>query len=190
MQSQLNQAARGMAPFVAAAHRQPERHEEWDALCQATLRIMWQTAPAGAGTGVCSGGLPRFAVPSSQDGSQPSGVEKAIAILRRHLASCVGRLVDLEPCIRLYLFFTLRSQVSAAVRLGIIGPLEGQAVQQRSASYAESMVSLALSIPSEDSAQPRRCSISCRGRMTVCIRDCFKVRASFRLVYLRTGVNP
>ena len=61
--------------------------------------------------------------------------------------------IELEPTIRLFLFLTLRSLVSAAVRLGIAGPLEGQSLQWRVAPYAEGLIAVALEIPAEGAAQ-------------------------------------
>ena len=54
---------------------------------------------------------------------------------------------------RLFLFFALRGQVSAAVRLGIVGPLEAQAVQHSLSRKAERLADAALSILPDDAAQ-------------------------------------
>jgi urease accessory protein len=61
--------------------------------------------------------------------------------------------IDLVPVIRLFLFLTLRGLVSAAVRLGIAGTLEGQSLQWRMAPFAEALVIPASEIAMEDAAQ-------------------------------------
>ena len=69
---------------------------------------------------------------------------KAIAICAAFGAACRMLDLELEQSVRLFLYLTLRSFVSAAVRLGIVGPLEGQALQWRTGNHAEVMVTLAL----------------------------------------------
>jgi urease accessory protein len=66
-------------------------------------------------------------------------------------AACLG--LGEADAARLVLFFALRGLVSAAVRLGIIGPLEGQAVQWRLSRHAESCVSASVDGAVDDAAQ-------------------------------------
>jgi urease accessory protein len=61
--------------------------------------------------------------------------------------------IELEPALRLFLFLVLRSGISAAIRLGIVGPLEGQALQWKLAPYAQSLVTPALQTTPADAAQ-------------------------------------
>ncbi len=154
MRCHINQAARGMAPFVAAAHRAIDRHNEWDALCHATLsNHVANRASRAQGQAFILAVSRVFADPAVAAWSA-----KTRGANHGHLAPMFGAAcrvldVELEASVRLYLFITLRSIISAAVRLGIVGPLEAQSLQQRTAPYAESMVGLALSIDADDVAQ-------------------------------------
>ena len=60
--------------------------------------------------------------------------------------------VALPDARRLYLFLQLRGIVSAAVRLGLVGPLEAQGVQAGLANVAEAAAAGADAAP-EDAAQ-------------------------------------
>ncbi|HWE00928.1 MAG TPA: urease accessory UreF family protein [Tepidisphaeraceae bacterium] len=153
---QLNQSARGTAPFVAAAYRCPDRFEQLDALCDALLsNHVANRASRAQGQA--------FVLAVSRIFFDPS-ISRWAADVRKdrshcHLSPAFGaacRRLDLalEQTVRLFLFLSVRSSISSAVRLGIVGPLEAQALQHRAAIYAETMVSLALSIAAEDAAQP------------------------------------
>jgi len=54
---------------------------------------------------------------------------------------------------RLLLFLTLRGMVSAAVRLGIVGPMEAQSLQFELHPYGESLAEKALTWSIDDAAQ-------------------------------------
>lgn len=58
-----------------------------------------------------------------------------------------------EQAVRLYLFMTMRSVLSAAVRLGAVGPLEAQHLQAGLAPELEAMTGEALTKPLEEAAQ-------------------------------------
>jgi urease accessory protein len=52
-----------------------------------------------------------------------------------------------------FVFVQLRGWIAAAVRLNIVGPMAGQAVQAAMAGRAAAAASLGLAIPPEDAAQ-------------------------------------
>ena len=69
-----------------------------------------------------------------------------------HLAPAFGwvlatLLVNEEATLRLFLFMTLRSLVSSAVRLSLVGPLRGQAIQYELNSYLEEVLERCREIP-------------------------------------------
>jgi len=62
--------------------------------------------------------------------------------LPAHLAPVFGAIgcalgLEQSATIRLFLFTQLRGLISSSVRLGVVGPLEGQALQHRLAPHAE-----------------------------------------------------
>lgn len=61
--------------------------------------------------------------------------------------------VSLEQTARLYVFITLRGWISAAVRLGVIGPMEGQSIQARLLPVAGKWAEASLQTGCEDAAQ-------------------------------------
>ncbi len=52
----------------------------------------------------------------------------------------------------LFLFLSLRSLVSAAVRLGIVGPLQGQSIQMILSSEADDLVRLSIRLTIDEAA--------------------------------------
>ena len=67
----------------------------------------------------------------------------------------VARLLglDSDSAARLFVFTHLRGWISAAVRLNIVGPLEGQGMQHRLADAAEAVAMQFGKVPVEDAAQ-------------------------------------
>lgn len=155
MRCQLSQAAHAAAPFVAASHRQPLRFAECDQACGAMLsNHVANRASRAQGQA--------FVLAASRIFSSPALVRLAgdlrLDRAAGHFAPVFGLVcreldIELEPTIRLFLFLTLRSLISAAVRLGIAGPLQGQSLQWRLSPFAEGLVVPASTIAMEDAAQ-------------------------------------
>jgi urease accessory protein len=61
--------------------------------------------------------------------------------------------IDRVGLARLLLFIALRGNISAAVRLGIVGPMQGQAIQNQLAPYGESLAQRAVGWSIEEAAQ-------------------------------------
>lgn len=68
-----------------------------------------------------------------------------------HLFQALG--FDLTSTGRLFLFNHLRGLLSSAVRLNIVGPLDGQTLQSRLAPYCESLLVTSIKIEIENAAQ-------------------------------------
>jgi urease accessory protein len=155
LRCQLNQAARGLAPLVAAAHREPDEHGHLDAFCDAILNNhVANRASRAQGQAFVLAISRVFHEPSVANWS--AGIRGGDAF--GHFAPAFGAAcrvldIELEISVRLFLFLTLRSLISAAVRLNMVGPLEGQALQRRATAYAETMVGISLSISPQDVTQ-------------------------------------
>jgi urease accessory protein len=67
----------------------------------------------------------------------------------------VARVLGVECAValRLFVFLQLRGWTSSAVRLGIIGPLQAQAIQHRLSAHAESAAELGREFSLNDAAQ-------------------------------------
>lgn len=67
----------------------------------------------------------------------------------------VMRMMAIEPpvSVRIFAFMSLRGAVSAAVRLGIVGPLEGQKVQLAMSGALDKAVARGLEIAYQDACQ-------------------------------------
>lgn len=75
-----------------------------------------------------------------------------------HMTPVFGRLAQLldlngEEAVRLFIFTQLRGWISSAVRLNIVGPLEGQRVQHQLGADMERCASQFGTIPLEEVAQ-------------------------------------
>ncbi len=128
---QVGQVRAAMEPFVRETLERPERLGEVDAACEAFL-----TNHVARRASVAQGQA--FALACSK----AFGGETVVAILKKvrgkeivgHFAPAVGAVLaalgmDREDARRLFMFINVRGWRSAAVRLGIVGPLEGQRMQ-------------------------------------------------------------
>lgn len=153
--AQLRQTSRLLMPFVVASHRAPDCLGEHDRLCDALLsNHVARRASIAQGQAFLMAASRAFA------SEEMSALARRVKEQRlsRHFApvfgACGGRLgLNELDAVRLFLFISLRGLVSAAVRLGIVGPLEGQAVQWRLTSQAESWLPACADAGVEDATQ-------------------------------------
>jgi urease accessory protein len=68
-------------------------------------------------------------------------------------AVCGELQVDPPRLARSFLFITLRGLLSAAVRLGVVGPIQAQGIQFEMHAYGESLAERALAWGIDDVAQ-------------------------------------
>jgi urease accessory protein len=140
IEAQLSTAAHGAAPFMLAAHRASA--SEWSAVdeaCDAFLtNHVTNRASRAQGTAFIGAAAKIFG-------------EQRLIELREYLRSgkryghfapvfgvaMAAMGMDEPRACRLLMFFTVRAAVSSAVRLGIVGPLEGQSIQRHAAPAAE-----------------------------------------------------
>lgn len=168
VEASLEQLVRGVFPFFNATWRDPLRLRAIDRICDAFLnnhvanrasrlqgRALWSSVsrvflpdPHSGGAGC----LPRLA---ELMGRLDPGAEAGPC---GHLAPVLGCLVHafgigLEPGARLLVFLHLRGVISAAVRLNLIGPMEGQRMQHRLIPVAEDVRCRGIRMGLEDLAQ-------------------------------------
>jgi urease accessory protein len=134
-------------PFVTAAHRDPAALAALDLRCEATLS---NRASRAQGQAWLRAAAAAFGAPA-----EALSDEVRARRLPGHLAPVFGALLRVlgapeEDARRLFLFQGARAAVSAAVRLGVVGPLEAQALLAAAAASAER--ALALAVPLEQAA--------------------------------------
>jgi urease accessory protein len=138
-----------MLPLANAAHAAPERVVEIDHLCDAfTTNHVANRASRLQGRAFLLAAERVFKV----------NLGDGIALQCAHLPpafGCVMRLleIDSETMRRLFVFQHLRGVIAAAVRLNLVGPMEGQVIQSEMSVDAEAVVAAAAQLGPEDLAQ-------------------------------------
>jgi len=154
-ESALAQIARGSLPFVVAAYREPRRFVELDRSCDAMLNNhVANRASRAQGQSLLAAAQRIYCRPD---------FSSLQAIIRRtgspgHLAPLFGVIAaqmnfEEKQTSRLFLFCGLRGLVSAAVRLGIVGPMEAQGAQAKLSAKAEQLAMEASETSPQDAAQ-------------------------------------
>ena len=151
----LWQAGHGALPFVTAAHDAPEDHAELDASCDAFL--------SGTVANRASRTQGRAFVSTCADVfGEPAVVAMHAALRARalagHYAPAFGAAtrvlgVPRADAQRLFLHQVLRAVISAGVRLGALGPLEGQRWQRERAPLLDRVLESCASLGAADAAQ-------------------------------------
>lgn len=151
----LRQAGRATLPWVSAAWQGKPPFEELDARCDAFLsNHVANRASRALGQAMLATAVRAFEVPHLREWR----AQMLDQNLPGHLAPVFGALVrslglDRPTALRLFTFTQLRGWISSAVRLGVVGPLEGQALQSRVAPLAETVVADAQHFTIDDVAQ-------------------------------------
>ena len=146
LSASLRQVARAALPFVNAAYAEPERLAEFDQLCDAfTSNHVANRASRLQGRALNSAAQKVFKV------------ELPVTPFA-HLAPVFGAVTGIlslhpEESLRLFVFMQLRGVVAAAVRLNIVGPMEGQGIQCDLGDEAEAAVRRGALLGLEDLAQ-------------------------------------
>ena len=153
LEAALNQAGNGALPFVNAAFNQVEAFSMIDSYCDAfTSNHVANRASRLQGRAFLNSVDRAF-------GSEPlQQLRGELNDLPSHFApvfGAVARLLQIEKlaALRLFLFIQLRGWISSAVRLGIIGPLEGQGIQRQLSPLAERTVESCHDLGLDDVAQ-------------------------------------
>lgn len=151
----IDQLAHGSLPIVAAAHDEPARLAELDAFTRATL---WSHVAARASRAQGRALLDVAARSFGHDALAEARTQLARGQLEGHLAPVFGfvtRILDVgrDDALAAFLHLGLRGALSAAVRLGCIGPAEGQALHHRLHPQLDAALARARTQTLEDVAQ-------------------------------------
>jgi urease accessory protein len=151
----LQQAAHGSLPFVRAAFNSIVPFAEIDWLFDAfTPNHVANRASRAQGQAWLASAERSF--------SNPAIAELRETVLRDalpgHFAPVFGAVaralaVECATALRLFVFLQLRGWTSSAVRLGVVGPLQAQAIQHRLSARAETMAELGRELLLDDAAQ-------------------------------------
>ena len=168
IEANLHQLGHAALPFVMAAHTEPERLEEFDALCDAfTTNHVANRASRAQGKAFLSAVQRIFFVgkasrlsPSENPSDGIKNMETGkMPVLRFNHFPCVfgaclrGLNVPGETTNQLFFFNHLRGLLAAAVRLNIAGPMEAQTLQHQLAPKAEFVIKNCESLTLDDIAQ-------------------------------------
>jgi urease accessory protein len=142
IRTSLAQAGRGGLVFVGAACESPSEVPGLDRMCDAML-----TNPVANRASRAQGMAFLSTAERIYRKEELRALREQVRIegLAGHFAPLFGATVGLLGISRpaaasLYVFLTLRGLVSAGVRLGIVGPLEGQGIQHLMAEEAQRVV--------------------------------------------------
>ncbi len=152
----LWQAGRGALPFLGSAHAEPERLPELDARCHAfvTGRVQRQAsiAQGRAFVAACTRSFPETAVLARlPELLRERAIEGHLPPLFGAALSALG--VPRVEAEALYLHQTVRGVLSAAVRLGRMGPFEAQRVQQTLAPLMDEVLAACTGVAAEQATQ-------------------------------------
>jgi urease accessory protein len=151
----LKQNAAAFSPFMSAAFLSPEKFEEIDARCDAFItghvagrssRAQGQAFLASSARAFSNEKISAIESQVRRD-SLAAHLPVVFGIVCRHLNFSV------EQSTRAFLFITLRGLISAAVRLGVVGPLRGQQIQMTFAPRLEALAEEAEKFDLESAAQ-------------------------------------
>ena len=151
LEASLEQLGHGSLPFVTTAHDEPDTAGELDRLCDSFLtnhvanrasRLQGRSFLASSGRIFHSLEVGRAAKSFPMGHFPPAfgAVARRLGVSRSGAAS-------------LFFFQHLRGLVAGAVRLGIAGPMEGQALQHRLAPRAQAILSQSENLTVADIAQ-------------------------------------
>lgn len=147
----LWQAATASLPYVRAAHDDRDRLDDLDRHCDASLlNHVANRASRAQGRALLATFRRVFPELEAQATARRAP--------HRHLAPLYGALhgaagLACDEVLRLFLFATLRGALSAAVRLGALGPLRAQAMLGERAAAFEEALSFGASLTVAESAQ-------------------------------------
>jgi urease accessory protein len=156
VEATILQAASGALPLVNAAHREPARLAEWDAMNDAFLanavanrasRQQGRTLVASAARIFASSTLDALLarVSSTSNSQSPTPTALPTPNLCAHAAPMTGVVcaalgVPLETTQRVVLFVAARGVLSAAVRLGVTGSYDAQRLQSECTGFSATVL--------------------------------------------------
>jgi urease accessory protein len=144
----------GSLPFVAAAHRNPEDVETLDAAADAQLvNHVANRASRTQGRAFLTTAARVFDAPAVIDLAGRAAARRITAHYAPVFGASVAALeISLADALATHLLLALRGVVSAAVRLGIVGPNEGQRIQGRHAGTLDAVLAQCRALTPDDAA--------------------------------------
>lgn len=142
IEASLWQLGHASLPFMTSAYNDPKAAVDLDHQCDCFLNNhVANRASRLQGRALLASAQRIFGLAYEQLWHYPAAGQESF----RHLAPVFGvtmRTVEVSKlqAARLFFFLHLRGLISGAVRLGIIGPLQGQALQNRLAARAEEIL--------------------------------------------------
>lgn len=136
LEASLRQCTYSMLPLVRATHREPARFQELDSLCDVWLSNHVANRASRLQGRAFWMAVSRSLLDDSLPAPEPGHLPAVFGFLLERLG------VDEKTALRLFLFCQTRGWISAAVRLGLIGPLEAQSIQSGLATLAGNHASL------------------------------------------------
>lgn len=146
----LAQIGRGMLPFMLAAFDDSTSLPKMDALCDSFItNHVANRASRLQGQALFASASRIFEQTPMKTAECPACGHLAPVFGFTSAALGIGR----EASARLFLFWHLRGWMSGAVRLGLVGPLEAQAIQFHLGPIAENVRERFMGLRLEDAAQ-------------------------------------
>jgi urease accessory protein len=142
LEASLEQFGHASLPFMTAAHEAPSHWAEHDRLCDCfTSNHVANRASRLQGQALLASAARIFAKAQLREMREAAAEQAACC----HLAPMFGVVMDalgleLERAARLFVFSHLRGLIAAAVRLGVVGPLQAQTLQQELYAPAEQVL--------------------------------------------------
>jgi urease accessory protein len=153
--SALTQIARSTIPIVCTACSDPIQYESLDRLTHALLtNHVANRASRAQGQAMLTAADRIFPSPDLAAMRQSVRTQR----LHGHFAPVFGRIMGILNTTRdlagqLFLFISLRGIISAAVRLGAVGPMEGQRIQHELGSEATTIAARCSALTLDDITQ-------------------------------------
>ena len=155
IRDQLTTATHTLVPLATTVQRQPERFARVDQFCDALLsNHVANRASKAQGRSLllaAEAAFNRSALGELAEEIRRNGMAAHLAPVFGAVANALELSIDLA--VRLFLYMTLRGLISSGVRLGIVGPLEAQAIQYRLGPHAEALANRGVDLELDSAAQ-------------------------------------
>ena len=155
IRASLDQFASSAAPFVVGVCRDVSAFEEADRAQEAMLtNHVANRASRAQGRAVLATATQAFAnelIQNLRAEVRRSNCPGHLAPITGAVAAFLG--LDARQAVHLFLFTHLRGLVSASVRLGIVGPLQGQAIQHEISAFGQELADRSLDRTIRQAAQ-------------------------------------
>jgi urease accessory protein len=155
LRTMMKQCAYATAPLALWAYRQPYQISEADELCNLVFNHpVGNRASRAQGRGFLSSAAQIYPITSLMDLRRQITEKNSPGHFAPIFGSVCRQLeIDADRVASLFLFITLRGGVSAAIRLGIVGPMIAQSIQYRLMESGEQLAAIAAGIDPDDVAQ-------------------------------------